>query len=185
MPPAIHRCVLGRRSVVSGLAALTAMVPGVTASLAQSTANDEFELAQIAPLSLLALMRETQQPRPLALFDVRTPAEYAVSHLDGAERVDPDTGYARFAAERGAGLRGKTVVFYCTTSARSGDLALGVRDGLLQSGAKSVLLLSGGLIAWHNADLPLVNSTGPTPYLHPFDDVVRPHLKHPELIRTH
>jgi rhodanese-related sulfurtransferase len=164
-----------------GLAAVTLSAPS---SKAQPSKDDEFELAQNTQQALLALMGEARPRQQLALFDVRTPDEYRVSHLDGAQRVDPDTGYAHFVAEHGAQLKGKTVVFYCTTSARSGDLALGVRDGLLQSGAKAVAQLAGGLIAWHNAGLPMVNAAGPTPYLHPFDDAVRPHLQHLELTRT-
>jgi rhodanese-related sulfurtransferase len=182
MLPVIHRNAVNRRWVLSCGVAMAGTLVTDGMCQAQAPKEDEFEIRRIAPADLLAHMQSGQHDQ-LALFDVRMPDEFAISHLSGAVRVDPDFGYERFVATYGAALRGKTVVFYCTTSARSGDLALGVRDGLMQTGAKSVLLLAGGLIAWHNGDLPLTDVSGPTRFLHPYDDVVVPHLRHPELAR--
>lgn len=103
------------------------------------------------------------------LLDVREKDEYAVSHIPGAQRVDPDMWTSTFLKAFKNKARGKTVVFYCSVGVRSSQLAASVQAALKESGARAVYNLDGGVFAWHNAKRPLVNANGPTDYVHPFD----------------
>ncbi len=66
-----------------------------------------------------------QQPGDVVL-DVRTPAEYAAGHLDGADNVDvlaPD-----FAARVDALDRKQTYYLYCRSGNRSGQAARRMKE---------------------------------------------------------
>ena len=96
------------------------------------------------------------------VFDVRTPAEYAVSHLPGAVNVDPDMPAADFLARYGDSVDGKTAVFYCSVGVRSSRLASRVARELKARGAVAVDDMAGGIFAWHGEARPLVDAEGAT-----------------------
>ncbi len=52
--------------------------------------------------------------RPPLVFDSRTAAEFAVSHIDGARHVDPGIWASTFRRRFGEDLKGRTVVIYCS-----------------------------------------------------------------------
>lgn len=103
------------------------------------------------------------------LFDVRQPEEYAVSRLASAIWVDPGTRRADFMKQHHGTVRGKTVVFYCAVGVRSSKLAERVAADLRANGATAVHNISGGIFAWHNERRPLVDDSGATDLVHPFD----------------
>lgn len=103
------------------------------------------------------------------LFDVRTPAEYAVSHIEGAIRVEPGISATDFMAAHGAALKGRTAVFYCSVGMRSSKFAERVKDAAIQTGVAGVANLEGGIFAWHRDRRPLVDGKGATPSIHPYD----------------
>ena len=108
------------------------------------------------------------------LLDVRTPEEFAVSHLRGAVRVDPDQ------PDLDAVPRdGRPVVVYCSVGWRSG--ALGAR--LLERGHERVFNLEGGLFGWANAGRPVWAEGSRAAKVHPYDDewgrLLRPALRSP------
>lgn len=107
------------------------------------------------------LARELQQAAPPVLLDVRTPAEFRVSHLAGAQFVDFDSvPTAQF-----AGLdRARPVVVYCSVGLRSERLG----ERLHALGFRQVRNLYGGLFEWVNEGHPVVNATGPTTDVHPY-----------------
>jgi len=106
----------------------------------------------------------------IVVFDVREPEEFAVSHLDGAIRVDPEISPDAFSEQIKDSLKGKTAVFYCSVGWRSSDLANRVSNVLEQEGVAASYNLSGGLFQWHNDDRPLMAETGDvTDAIHPFD----------------
>ena len=107
------------------------------------------------------LARELQQPTPPLLLDTRTPAEFRVSHLAGAQFVDFDSvPTAQF-----AGLdRARPVVVYCSVGARSERLG----ERLHALGFKHVRNLYGGLFEWMNEGHPVVNAAGATANVHPY-----------------
>lgn len=101
----------------------------------------------------------TDTPPPL-LLDARAEAEFRVSHLEGAVRVDPERpDVARLPRP----ARGRRVVVYCSVGWRSGDVAAILRG----AGWTEVYNLRGGLFAWANAGRAVVGEGAPR--VHPFD----------------
>ena len=107
------------------------------------------------------LRRELQGPAGPVLLDARAPAEFAVSHLLGAQLVPLDS----LATTQFAGLdRERPVVVYCSVGYRSER----VGDRLQALGFKHVRNLYGGLFQWVNEGYPVVNAAGPTTDVHPY-----------------
>lgn len=105
------------------------------------------------------------------LFDVRSPEEFAVSHLPGATRVDPAMSREAFLAAYGATVKGKTPVFYCAVGARSSKLAERIGEpALVEAGASAKpLTMAGGIFQWNWEQRALVNDKGATDQVHGYD----------------
>ena len=102
----------------------------------------------ITTQELAAWLHSKERPAPV-LLDVRTPAEWEVSHLAGARRVDPEAS----AAEAGSGLpKGTPIVAYCSVGYRSGEVARRLR----KAGFEHVQDLEGSIFQWANEGRPLV-----------------------------
>ncbi len=110
-----------------------------------------FRVAQITPQRLAKIPQTT----PPLIFDVRSPDEFAVSHLAGAIRIEPTRGGEDFLRQFSTELRGRTAVFYCTVGARSSRLALDVLAHLTPGDRVTVYNLRGGIFRWQAAGLPL------------------------------
>ena len=109
------------------------------------------------------------QPGAPLLLDARTAREYAVSHLPGAVRVDPDAP-AEALADTLAALRAdpsRPVVVYCSVGWRSA----GVAERLRAAGAGDVRNLRGSIFRWASEGRPLVADGHPASRVHPFDAV--------------
>jgi rhodanese-related sulfurtransferase len=101
--------------------------------------------------------------RPILILDVRTEAEYAVSHIRGARRVDPE---AR-ASQVLAGLpTDRPIVTYCSVGYRSAALA----QRLIAAGRKDVFNLEGSIFQWANEGRPLEQDGKPVSTVHPYND---------------
>lgn len=95
------------------------------------------------------------------LIDVREPAEFAISHIPGAENITNPEVIASMLLESG-----RDIVVYCSVGYRSAAMAR-----TLQSlGLNNVSNLQGSIFAWANEGLPLVNQSGSTANVHPYDD---------------
>jgi rhodanese-related sulfurtransferase len=127
------------------------------------------DFSQVPQLSTADLARAMAGKDDLLVLDVREKNEFAVSRIEGAQRVDPDIWRWNFLQQFGDQVRGKTVVFYCAVGVRSSRLAATVQAALKEQGAKAVYNLDGGVFAWHNESRALVNATGETEFVHPFD----------------
>ncbi len=138
------------------------------------------DIGHVTPAKLDRLMAE----HTVVVFDVRTPAEQAVSHLPGALLVDPDMATAAFLDRYGDGVQGKAAVFYCSVGVRSSRLAERVAQGLQAAGATAVDDLAGGIFAWHGEGRALVDAKGPTQFVHPYDATWGRLLARPKLART-
>jgi rhodanese-related sulfurtransferase len=107
------------------------------------------------------------------LLDVRTAEEFAVSHLPGAIRVDPERPDLRFLelAER------SPVVVYCSVGYRSAAIL----DDIRALGLGEVYNLRGGIFAWANEGHPIVRDQAPASSVHPYDAIwgrlLRPDLR--------
>ena len=90
-------------------------------------------------------------PADLVILDVRTPEEFAEGHIEGAVMVDfySDT----FDAELAALDPDVPYVVYCRSGNRSGQTIAKME----QIGFQSVEDIDGGVVAWADAGLPLVN----------------------------
>lgn len=90
------------------------------------------------------------------ILDVRSEAEYAVSHLPQAHFVNYD---APDAATLDSLLKTqRPVLVYCSVGYRSAQLG----KQLLQRHSAPVYNLYGGLFGWANAQRPLLNASGDT-----------------------
>jgi rhodanese-related sulfurtransferase len=111
------------------------------------------EVPTITTAELARLLTEPgATPRPL-LLDVRTRAEFKISHLAGARRVEPksDPAALQLPAEKGT-----PIVTYCSVGYRSAEFARALRN----AGFKNVRNLSGSIFQWANEDRPLVSDGG-------------------------
>ena len=136
---------------------------------------DQLE-ANIAAASRVAQLSSTEVsallavPRGVVLFDVRDPEEFAVSHLPGAIRIDPNLAPAAFIQAYGHVFGQQPVVFYCSVGRRSTALAERV-NALSATQAPSttpVANLRGGIFRWANEARPLQNARGETKLVHPY-----------------
>lgn len=82
------------------------------------------------------------------LVDVREPDEFAHGHIPGAVNLP----LSIFSADKVPHPQGKTVVLQCAGGKRSG-MAL---DKCETAEAAINTHLAGGIMAWHNAGLPVV-----------------------------
>lgn len=105
----------------------------------------------------------------LVLFDVREPAEFAVSHLNGAIRLSPATWRNTFLKNHSKDLKGKTIIFYCSVGVRSSKMAEYLREDLKLIGVNKIYNLQEGIFGWANHGAPMVNQKGATNKVHPYD----------------
>jgi rhodanese-related sulfurtransferase len=126
-------------------------------------------VAQIDAAALVAELAGPEALRPV-LVDVREEAEFAVSRIAGAVRVAPSAEPAEVIAALGESVAGRKVVFYCSVGMRSSALAGESAAALAGRGATQVLNLRGGIFGWHNRSLPLVDASGATSFVHPYDE---------------
>lgn len=110
---------------------------------------------------------------PVLLLDARQPEEYAVSHLRGAVRVDPN---ATSFPELDSLSRERSIVVYCSVGYRSAQVTKRLRE---QGYAASNL--RGSIFRWANEGRPVVRGDSVVREVHPYDDtwgdLLRPDLR--------
>jgi rhodanese-related sulfurtransferase len=99
--------------------------------------------------------------RPVVL-DARTEDEYAVSHLEGAVRIDPYKPSLR-------PLRGFSKDTAIVTYSSVGYRGARVADFLTRQGYTQVSNLEGGVFRWANGGRPVFRQDRPTADVHPYD----------------
>jgi sulfur-carrier protein adenylyltransferase/sulfurtransferase len=108
---------------------------GVVSDEAAKAAAD----SSVTPAELRQLL---DSGKPVALIDVREPAEWAINHIEGAELIPKST------LDSGAGLarvpQDRIAVLYCKTGIRSAEALLALK----QAGFADALHLQGGIVAW-------------------------------------
>jgi rhodanese-related sulfurtransferase len=99
---------------------------------------------------------------PPVVLDARTEVEYAVSHLDGAVRIDPYRPSLR-------PLRGfskdTAIVLYSSVGYRGARVA----DFLARQGYTQVYNLEGGQFRWANEGHPVFRQDRPIAEVHPYN----------------
>lgn len=135
-------------------------------------------VAHISVPALQAWLQDDSRTRPL-LFDTRTPAEFAVSHLQGAHQAQVLDDVLRVLS---AQPQARHVVLYCSVGKRSSALAERLSQHFSERKATrlqqphsaagsvpEVLNLEGSLFEWANAGLPMRDARGAATQVHPFD----------------
>ena len=114
-------------------------------------------------LTVERLAEEMRTGETSILFlDARAPEEFAVSHLRGALRIDPD---AETFPELAQVARDRPVVVYCSVGYRSARVA----RLLGRLGWTNVRNLEGSIFEWANEGHPLVQGERPVELVHPFN----------------
>lgn len=121
-------------------------------------------MPEVAWVNVVELRRSLQQGEPVVLVDAREEAEFRVSHLQGARRVDPDDLEAAVAALADVEREARVVV-YCSVGWRSGRVV----RALGRAGFRHALNLVGGIFAWGNAGYPVYRGGRRVRAIHPFD----------------
>lgn len=114
------------------------------------------EVKRIGTEELAAWLAD-RRPAPL-LLDVRTRAEFEVSHLQNAERVDPD---APATARRQP--KERAIVTYCSVGYRSGAFA----ERLRAAGFTTVSNLEGSIFRWANEGRTVFRGEKAVAQVHP------------------
>lgn len=105
-------------------------------------------------------LADPAKPQPLVL-DARTEAEYGVSHLQTARRIDPAQPDLA-----GNALSADTpIVIYCSVGYRSARIV----QQLEQAGFTHAYNLEGSIFQWANEGRPLYAGDRPTSLVHPYN----------------
>lgn len=153
-------------ALVAAITAALAMQAGCSRDAAWPAVLQAIEVAhpdvrRVTTDSLSAWMNTVSVPQPL-LLDIRTPEEYAVSHLNGAIRIDPETDDfgALDTLDRDA-----PIVAYCSVGFRSSATA----SKLQAAGFTNVTNLEGSIFRWANEGRPVYRAGRQVREVHPFD----------------
>jgi rhodanese-related sulfurtransferase len=121
-------------------------------------------------VSATELAQQLSAPTAPLLLDVRTPAEFRVSHVKGARFVNADS----LATARLVGVdRNQPVVVYCSVGYRSERLG----ERLHALGFRQVHNVYGGIFEWVNEGRPVYNARGLTQDIHPYSALWSPWLE--------
>jgi rhodanese-related sulfurtransferase len=127
--------------------------------LERSLGNKYGDEHWITTRQLADWLADRQRPAPV-LLDVRTSAEWNVSHLPGAQRVDPDASATTAARDI---AKDAPIVTYCAIGYRSAEMAQRLR----QAGYTDVQNLEGSIFQWANEHRPLVHDRELASRVHP------------------
>jgi rhodanese-related sulfurtransferase len=127
------------------LLALIAILLGTTALLAGCSSSGG-SVENVSAEKFLTASAEAGT----VVVDVRTPAEYAAGHVDGAVNIDVESG--SFATEISALPKDTTYAVYC----RSGRRSTLATDQMAEAGFTSLVNLEGGVADLQAAGAPIV-----------------------------
>lgn len=132
-------------------------------SVVQASIDTRFgQVPQIETADLAAWLADSDRPQPL-LIDVRTAAEFSISHLPGAVRAER---VEQLLPLLGPASAQQPVVLYCSVGWRSAIVA----DALRQIGRERVWNLRGSIFQWANEGRALAGpDETPVTIVHPFD----------------
>ena len=151
--------------VIAGAALYAHNRPADLNALHQGIISD---YSQISHISAEAFHR--QNADDIILLDIREAGEFAISHIAGARRIDPDISTDNLLTLLPKDLTDKTIIVYCSVGRRSSALAARAKAPLLAKGAADIVNLEGGIFGWHNEKRPLTSASGSTDYIHPYND---------------
>ena len=115
------------------------------------------------------LNRRLESDDAPVLLDVREEAEYSVSHLHGALRVQPGSDAAELIETLESDMMDRPdmpIVAYCSVGYRSSELV----QKLTERGFTNVKNLEGSIFEWANRGYPVERDGEEVREVHPFDD---------------
>lgn len=118
-------------------------------------------VTRISTSELAASLADRSRPAPL-LLDVRTQAEYDVSHLRNAQHIDPEAVATAVTA-----AKDQPIVTYCSVGYRSGAFA----QRLQAAGFSHVANLEGSIFRWANEGRPVFRGAEQVAQVHPYNRV--------------
>ena len=110
---------------------------------------------------LASWLDDPQRPQPV-LLDVREPAEFDVSHLAKARRVQPGSDPSKLNLPKH-----QPIVTYCSVGYRSADYA----QQLQKAGYTDVRNLEGSIFQWANEGRPVFKDGLPADKVHPYNNL--------------
>lgn len=123
----------------------------------------DFPAVQSITTDSLAERLSDSTTSSLLLLDARSPAEFTVSHLPQAHRVDPQAD----SLPRLDSLSSDApIVVYCSVGYRSARIA----HRLQQQGFTNVSNLRGSIFRWANEGRPVFRDGTPIRAVHPYDE---------------
>ena len=135
---------------------------GIGWSLIDAQIRSEFpDVPRMQTSELAATLQNPREKKPV-LLDVRTKAEFDVSHLSNATRIEPGSDVSHLAL-----AKDRAIVTYCSVGYRSAALAKKLRA----AGYEHVWNLQGSIFKWANENRPLVHGGNPTDKVHPYNGV--------------
>ncbi len=150
---------LGIAAVLIVTAAL-AYAGGVRWLLVNWKVRSDFpDVPRIGTEEVAAWLHDPKREPPV-LLDVRTKAEFDVSHIHGAQRIEPGSS-----ADAIGIPRDKPIVTYCSVGYRSGAFAKKLQD----AGYKNVQNMTGSIFEWANEGHPIERAGKRVAQVHPYD----------------
>ena len=122
--------------------------------------ENEFPSVEFITVDTLHAHYQTTPDQLPLIIDVRDEDEFTVSHLATAKNLLTGEEISRLASDRS-----QPIVVYCSVGYRSAAVA----EELKSLGYSNVKNLRHSLFEWANKGLPMVNSTGQTQLVHPFN----------------
>lgn len=134
------------------LSALT-LLAGMLALTGVQAGNEAADA--VAKFDVNSAQEYVAQHENAVIMDVRTPAEYDMSHITGAMNINvQNDDFASLVA----GLdKDKTYLVHCTKNPANGRSARAL-ETLQELGFSNLYSLEGGYIAWKEAELPLTEA---------------------------
>ncbi len=121
--------------------------------------HDFPNVKRITTADLAAWLKNDERVQPL-LLDVRTGAEFEVSHLESARHVEPDASASVINQPKD-----QPIVTYCSVGYRSGAFA----EKLREAGFTKVVNLEGSIFKWANEERPVFRNGERVETVHPFN----------------
>ena len=114
---------------------------------------------RISTTELAAWLADSTRPAPL-LLDVRTRAEFDLSHLARARQVEPESPASVISEPKD-----QPIVTYCSVGYRSGAFA----EKLRAAGFTRVVNLEGSIFRWANEGRPVMRGNQQADKVHPYN----------------
>ena len=124
----------------------------------------EFPGVQTVSTEVLLTRYKAADAKLPIIIDVREAGEFRVSHLGDALHLESAEAISDVIVERGLG-KDTEIIVYCSVGYRSASVAADLQE----RGFTKVLNLQHSLFEWANKGYPMIDASGATDKVHPFN----------------